>query len=255
MTAPLLSLPASDLHVWMVAQDAITDAETLAAYDALMTPDEREIQRRFVQARHRHEYLVTRALVRCVLSRYVGAAPAAWRFVRNAYGRPYVDWKASGFDAAPIPLLFNLSNTNGLIVIGVSSRFELGVDVEPLDRHQQILEIAHTVFAEPELTSLHALSPDAKRRRAVDYWTLKEAYIKARGMGLSIPLEQFWYTVADPIRIGFDPRLGDEPTKWQFGQIEPNGVHLVSWAVERGPHADVRASGRWIVPLREERAV
>jgi len=250
--AATIPLPESEIHIWMVAQDAIADAAVLERYDFLMTLDEREIQRRFLRARDRHEYLVTRALVRTVLSRYVDVPPETWRFYRNEFGRPYVDWKTMGVTPSLPGLLFNLSNTAGLVVCGVSSKHELGVDVEPLARHDQILGIANTVFAGPELEILPRLPTAERRRAAVDFWTLKEAYIKARGMGLSIPLEQFWYTLGDPIRIAFDVRLGDDPANWQFGQVEPNGEHLISWAVCRGRAPNVTVLAKAFAPLMTE---
>ena len=90
-----------------------------------------------------------------------------------------------------------------------------------------------------------------RRPRFFDYWTLKEAYIKARGMGLAIPLDHFSFLIAPgkPIGIAFDPRLKDEPAAWQFEQIRPTTSHLISLAIRRRDEADVRVVVRRVTPL------
>lgn len=236
------SLPARhEAHLW-VARPA--DLEASAEALALMAPDESARQKRFIFPEHRHEFLATRVLVRRVLGRYLGVPPESLRFVQNEHGRPELD-------APPSPLRFNLSNTPGLVVCLVSAHHEVGVDTELRTRAPSILDIASTVFAEAELRELLALSGDARAERAVTLWTLKEAYIKARGMGLAIPLDHFSFQLSPglPVGIAFDPRLDDDPTSWQFEQIRPTASHLVSVAIRRKNEADLRLVVRRVTPL------
>jgi 4'-phosphopantetheinyl transferase len=176
-----------EIHVWIAEPPAIAgDAALRAAYDALMTDEERARQRRFVHERNRLESLVTRALARTTLSRYRDVAPEAWRFEANAYGRPAI--------APPCGLAFNLSNHPTMVVCAVAEDLEVGVDVEPCSRGEEILGVAREVFTPLERAGLSALAArgdGSELVRAVKLWTLKEAYIKAHGMGFSMPLQEF----------------------------------------------------------------
>ena len=114
-----------EAHLWYVQPESVVDPALLAAYDDLLTPAERQRNRRFVFERHRHQDLVTRALVRTVLSAYCPAVePRAWGFSLGPFGRPEI--------AAPAVqprLRFNLSHTDGMVVCLVSGDREIGVDV------------------------------------------------------------------------------------------------------------------------------
>src|SRR4029078_6585429 len=116
---------------------------------------------------------------------------------------------------------------------------DVGVDVEDRTRKGETVQIADRFFSPVEVAALRALPEERQRERFFDYWTLKEAYIKARGMGLAIPLDQFSFLLEPdmPIRIAFDPRLADDPLAWQFEQFALGGSHQTSAAVRRGAGA------------------
>ena len=203
MTQPL---GPSTVHLWYTQSDDLTAPAALDAYLGLLSPDERTRHARFLNERARHEYLITRALCRTVLSRYAAVAPADWRFRANQWGRPEIDCPSPDY----ADLRFNLSNTRGLVVCAVAQGGEIGVDVELIDRAGSLLEIADRFMAPVEARDIAALPPDAQALRFFTYWTLKEAYIKARGMGLSIPLDKFWFLLdtALPRPAGAGPRYG-----------------------------------------------
>jgi 4'-phosphopantetheinyl transferase len=228
----LLSLPPHVAHLWYVDPDAIEDWYLLAAYHTIMSPDEAQQQARYRFAAGRKEYLVTRALIRSVLSAYAPILPRDWKFVRNKHGRPEI----AGPHGAP-KLRFNLSNTRGLIVCLVARDREVGVDVEDIHRPGETVAIADRFFSPIEASSLIRQSPHRQRDRFFDYWTLKEAYIKARGMGLAIPLDHFSYHLENPaaIRISFAPELPDDPERWQFSLTTLGGRHRIATAIERRP--------------------
>jgi 4'-phosphopantetheinyl transferase len=243
--ADLIPLPRGEAHLWYVLAGEVTEPGLLAAYEALLAPEERARKERFYFDKNRHEYLLTRALCRGVLSRYAAVAPEAWVFRANRYGRPEI--------ASPegCPVRFNLTNTDGLIACLVAHEREIGVDVEDLERRGETVLIADRFFSPLEVAALHAVPEAAQRARFFDYWTLKEAYIKARGMGLSIPLDQFSFAIEPgrPIRIAFDPRLEDDPSTWQFAQLRPTERHLISAAVRRSGEPDLRFVVRRTIPL------
>ena len=242
--------PPAGVDLWCFFYDGHLTPERRAAYDALMTEDERARHRRFMFDRDRDLFLATRALVRCVLSRYADVRPPAWRFERTEHGRPFV----AGPSGVP-SLHFNLSNTYGLVACAVGSYPRVGVDVENTTRSTDAIEIADRFFSPLEVEALHALPRDRQRERFFSYWTLKESYIKARGLGLAIPLGQFSFLLDDapPIRIRFDPALDDDPARWRFGLFRASDRHTLAVGVDTSGQ---RLSLRWAraVPLAERLA-
>ena len=189
--------------------------------ELLLSKDERTRRQRFRFGRNRNEYLITRALVRTTLSRYHSLAPEAWRFQSNACGKPTTD-PACG-------LRFNLSNSVDLVVCLISKGAEVGVDVEPCERAGQIAELASEVFSPLELAQFAALSDHDRLDRALSLWTLKEAYIKATGMGLSMPMNRisFLFGGTEGIRLELYPRLCGEPRRsWQFCLLDHAGHRI-----------------------------
>jgi 4'-phosphopantetheinyl transferase len=130
-----------------------------------------------------------------------------------------------------------------MVVCLVTHGREVGVDVEDTMRPGRTVELAESHFAPGEVQALHALAPERRRRRFFEYWTLKEAYIKARGMGLAIELDKFAFELDrnGEIAVWFDSTLGDVPSAWSFALGAPNDRHLVGYAIERRD-ADVRVT-------------
>src|SRR3954470_7709872 len=122
--AMTLILGHRDVHLWYTLSDEIAPPAALDSYLGLLSPEERVRHVRFLNDRARHEYLITRALCRTVLSRYADVAPTDWQFQANQWGRPEIALPAAGH------LCFNLSNTRGLVVCAVALEGDIGVDVE-----------------------------------------------------------------------------------------------------------------------------
>ena len=160
-------------------------------------------------------------LVRTALSHHGGIDPRDWSFGAGEHGRPFI--------AGPVQpdLDFNLTHTEGMIVCLVASIPGAGVDVEFLPRRNDTAGVARHFFAPQEQAGL----PE----RFFDYWTLKEAYIKARGKGLALPLDGFWFDIsgAEPV-IAFDERIPDDPARWRFQTLSLSPEHLCSVALPIG---------------------
>lgn len=237
---------AGGAHVdlWIADPTQLHRPDVLARVLGLLTPAERTKHDAFRFDVHRHEYLVTRALALAVLAAEVGASPSGLRFERNDYGCPRLASHA-GID-------FNLTNAPTLVAILVSRGGPVGVDLEPIARADDILEVASTVFAPSELGALRALaSIEARRERGLDLWTLKESYIKARGMGLSCPLEKFAFHFEQgaPPRVTIDPSLADDGARWSFSQRDVDG-HRISMCIDVSRRAAVpEVRMRRIVPF------
>jgi 4'-phosphopantetheinyl transferase len=216
------------VEVTTVATAGATSAH-IARLRSLLSADEGQRADRFVRSADRDLYTVGHALVRLVLSRHGSTAAPDWRFDVGAYGCPSVVPSQAGTP----PLAFNLSHTDGLVAVAVTRGRRVGVDVERVDR--AVTDgIAERHFAAAEVAGLRALPPPAQARAFFDYWTLKEAYIKARGMGLAIPLDAFAFRL-DPPRpptIAFVDGFDDRPGRWRFRQAWPTPDHRLALAVE-----------------------
>lgn len=198
---------------------------------ALLTPEERAQHLRFIPPLKRHEYLVTRVLVRTILGEALGMRPGALRFAPNEWGRPEL--------SPPSPLHFNVSHTEGLVVCLVSTEQEVGVDTELIARGPSILGLASRVFSPQEQRDLAALPAEEQAQHAVVLWTLKESYIKARGMGLSLALDGFSFRFEEGgVRLEVEPALKDDGARWQF-HIRRFGEHLISTSMAGPPGAEV----------------
>jgi 4'-phosphopantetheinyl transferase len=232
----------SEVHVCYVFSDAVRDAAVLDRYTAMLSPDERDRRARFVFERDRHQFLVTRGIARTLLGRQLGLPPDRCAFVANAYGRPAL----AGSD--PPAIDFNISHTTGLIAIAITGTPEIGLDVENIDRRPVDGDLPRRFFSPAEADSLESLAEPARTSRFFDVWTLKEAYIKARGMGLSLPLDQFTIHLdGEAPRITFATGIGDDPASWQFAQFDPSPRHRMAVAVRR-TGADRAIRFRELVP-------
>jgi 4'-phosphopantetheinyl transferase len=257
------SLPESEAHLWIVRPDAVRDSALLARYRSLLTGDEARKCGRFRFEKDRHVCLVTRALLRTTLSRYADVPPERWRFVTNEYGCPSID---EPHDLRS--LRFNLSHTNGLVVCLVARGRDVGVDVEDRTRGGSLLEVADRFFSPLEVSSLRRLPAEQQLDRFFLYWTLKESYIKARGMGLAIPLGQFSFDLdldldfdldfegggggarsrERGIQARFDPRLEDDPERWQFTVLSYGRRHAIASSLRRHGTEELRLRLREVVP-------
>ena len=186
--AELLPLSHDEVHLWYVLTDAVTDAALLEQFRASLCNDERQRWRRFSFEEGKKQFLVSHGFLRAVLSRYAAVPPSAWRFVRSAFGRPEVKLPPNA--AVGRSLCFNLTHTCGLAACAVAWDREVGVDAEDWRRQGRDVgdELIHRCLSPAELACFRTLPSDARQGGFFDYWTLKEAYLKARGLGLSLPV-------------------------------------------------------------------
>ncbi len=175
--------------------------------------DERARYERFSHAPSAHVYLATRVVARTVLARKLGVAPAALEFERDALGRPSLRHHA---------LCFSLANGPTFVVCTVG-RVPHGVDAEPLDRAEALLGMASTIYSDDERAHLTRGAPPAD---AVLLWTLKEAYLKARGIGLRVDPRLVSFTLGEPeIRLALAAPLADDGILHRFQRLSFAG-HL-----------------------------
>ena len=230
--------------VWMVDPADVHESVLLSRYAALLPPDESAQLDRYRLAKLRHQYLVARVLVRTVLSARLGVSPADLALRASSSGRPEL---ASGKDR----LDFNLSHTDGLIVLAVTDGARIGVDVERYDRTVGTLALARRFFAPAEHAAIVAADEHRRRELFLAYWTLKEAYLKARGGGIADGLGSIAFTIDDTtIRVLTAP---DDGASWRFVSWEPTPSHRAAVAVQTRDELELRV--RRTVPLVREEPV
>lgn len=204
---PVPPLGVAEVHVWFASLAAGSDPA--AAYSETLTSDEAERASRFRFERDRRRFVVGRGLLRKLLGAYTDSPPGALRFAYGAYGKP--ELVGGG-------LAFNVSHSHDAAVFAVARSGEVGVDIEAFDPRPRDREVAERFFSPAEVRSLLALSPEEQPRAFLACWTRKEAFIKARGDGLSLSLQDFDVTFAP----GDEPAVlrtawsATEPTEWQL---------------------------------------
>jgi len=231
---PSQSPTETDVELWYAWTGALSDAALWQRYLDLLPPGEIERIYRFAREPDRRRGLMACALTRAALARHTGVEPAAMRFTRDRLGKPeLVDPPRTG-------LSFNISHTGELVLCGVSRAGSVGVDVERHDRKLNDLALARRFFAPDEAAALEAVPPAGRRRAFFELWTLKEAYVKACGRGLSMPLNHFAIAFGEgqsPTVRFTAPGYGD-PARWRFAQIELAGTYQAAVALcsaGRGP--------------------
>ncbi len=215
-------------HVWFVEPDTVADDETLAYCASLLDEQETARLARFHGEADRHVYLVSHAMLRSVLSLHGPLPPEQWRFSPGEHGRPEI-----------IPeqypgLRFNLSHTPGLAACVVTRERDCGIDVERLRRRGNPEGVARRMFSPPEILELRQRKGDAFKDYFYEHWVLREAWVKARGIGISFPTRLIHFKTGDTgVSADFDASLGVEAKEWQFELFRPTGEHVAAVALQR----------------------
>ena len=250
-----LSADAARVDLWLMSPDALDEALRRHCLD-LLDGDERARHDRYRAPAAQSQFLVSRALLRAVLACYADLSPADWRFDLNAYGKPRVA------DCLQRPgLHFNVSHTEGLVALAVSGLPDLGLDVEHAGRAVFSLEdLSARYFAPAEQALMAGMGDEAARARMFfDVWTLKESYIKARGTGLSLPLDSFGFQLPPSDVDGADVRLvcapacGDDGARWQFHRARPTPQHVLALAAAAPTGRRLEVVTRWVASIQSGR--
>ena len=233
--------------------------EAVEARDlALLDGVERERLRRIRAAGDRRDYVAAHALLRRTLTAAVPAtAPEEWRFESTDRGKPHLPAALAGDP----PLCFSLSHTGGVVVCAVSRGPELGVDAERAWRSGDVRLLLPDVCSVAEQAHVTAAPPSARAARFLDLWTLKEAYLKARGTGITAALPEISFDLRAPgaITASLPERT---PRDWWLALIRPSEDSRIALAVATATTAPplldaamVAADGRStrLVPVRRSR--
>jgi 4'-phosphopantetheinyl transferase len=206
---------------------ALLDDEALRWAIEQLSSEERSRRDRFMFERDQRDFAVAHALLRRELAKHGDRPPKEWTFTSNTYGKPALPDEIT----AETHLSCNLAHTNGLVACAVAHEASLGVDVEAIDRRIDPLSIADRFFAPAEVAALERCSESERTVRFVEIWTLKEAYVKAVGDGLSLPLNDFWFVFDGPSSLRFDATTGSSDGAWQFALFTPSPNHRMAIAI------------------------
>jgi 4'-phosphopantetheinyl transferase len=204
---------------------------------------ERERAARFHHLSDRWEFVLGRLMARHLLAERCGTPAAEFRFVENEHGRP--DIAHPGLDR---PIRFNLSHSGGLVACVIGEHGQVGVDVERLDRPHVDPRVIRRYCSESEQAALARVPEAVRHERFLQLWTLKEAYVKARGTGLTLPLNRvsFDLGIEGPGDVNFNGL--DDEARWMFAHTKLEPRHLLAVAAEREPHAETGLRLRTFAP-------
>lgn len=219
-------LPKDEVHVWRVMLDQPKE-RTQHLYSVL-APEEKERAARFHFQKDRDHFVAAHGMVRTILATYLGLQPRDLHFSRASYGKPYLS------ENTRAGLRFNLSHSNALALVAVSREREIGVDVEWIRRDVAEEKIAERFFSLREVATLRSLPPEQQPEAFFNCWTRKEAYIKARGEGLSLPLDTFDVSLApgEPAALLENRIDAGEMSRWRLVELAPGAGFKAALVVE-----------------------
>ncbi len=225
-----LILGKDEVHVWRAALDV--KASRVQSLRRTLTADERSRAERFHFPKDSEHFIVARGLLRAILGRYLDVEPSQLRFSYSPYGKPSLARESGAGD-----LCFNVSHADGLALYAVTRGRDIGIDVERIRADFANEQVAEQFFSPQEVAALRALPGSMQSLAFFNCWTRKEAYIKARGEGLSLPLDQFDVSLtpgvtAALLRTNSDPQ---EASRWRIQELAP-GTGYVSAQAVKGHH-------------------
>lgn len=221
LPAPTVSTPPAGVDLWLLDLSEFAK-KSHAEFVALLSPDEL-IRARQIKHNSTH-FLATRALLRAVLAHYTDIKPQELLFSRGDHGKPFLN-------NTPARIYFNLSHCDDLAVLAVSTQGDVGVDIENVNA-RDYLKIAKRYFHDDEFQALHDCAEAERDILFYKLWTLKEAFFKATGGGISSGLDKIFFQLDEnTIKPTFDPLLNTQETEWQFHQELIAANTLVAWVL------------------------
>jgi 4'-phosphopantetheinyl transferase len=215
-----------EVHVWRAT--LTKTASEVESFRRLLTSDEQQRAGNFYFERDRAHFIVARGILRKILGLYLRRSPDSLRFSYSPFGKPDLE-EAVGFETPR----FNLTHAGVVALYAVTRGRAVGIDVEHVRADIECEEIAGHFFSQGEVETLRALPPDLRTRAFFNCWTRKEAYIKARGEGLSLPLDEFEVSLSpgEPAALlsASDPQ---EVARWSLRELTLAPEYVAALAVE-----------------------
>ncbi|CAN5218299.1 4'-phosphopantetheinyl transferase superfamily protein [soil metagenome] len=215
------SLARNEVHVWRIDLPGQQDD----SYEFWLSPDERTRAAGFRVMHARRWFIVTRAVLRMLLARYLGTPLEDLPLRVNAWGKPQLVPESTD-------LHFNVSHTRTCALIAMTRQRRVGIDVECSRRGLADMQIAEHFFAPEETAALRALPAGERAAAFFNCWTRKEAWVKAVGRGLSIPLDAFVVSIGEAADLLEVRGAAAEAARWTLRALHPDPDHIGALAVE-----------------------
>lgn len=224
LPTPSLTLNAEEVHVW----HADLDKHAADYLRPLLSDDELARADRFHFAKDRNHYIVARGLLRKLLASYLGIRATELRFAYAAKGKPSLDASQSG------AINFNLAHSEKRAIFAFSLGRQIGVDLEYIREDLCGDRIAERFFSPREISELKTVPPELRKQAFFNCWTRKEAYIKARGEGLSLPLDEFDVSLlpGEEAALRRNHKEPDEVARWTMQSIKVPVGYVAALVVE-----------------------
>ncbi len=219
-----MEIQENELYLWYTEVYTLTlqQADSILA---LLSVAEHKRYEGLQNAAKRNEFLVSRYLLRTALAMHIDRQPEEFCFTCNQFGKPSL-LPVSRFQ-------FNCSNTRKLAVCLIGSSGPVGVDIEQWNRAAEVMDVGGLCFSEGEMQALYSLTPALRSERVLTLWTLKEAYLKAIGIGLAAGLDkvEFHYDNTGKPELRVDPGIDTRPERWNFSSIDIMGHRVTLFAL------------------------
>ena len=242
---PRHTLDVHEVHVWHLLADGLADSAVRHALFTLLSTEEQDRMARYRHDQDRTLFLLSRGLMRSVLASYLGCRCREVRFAANDFGKPILHPEGPAAHNAPCsPLHFNLTHSRGAAALAVSRGREVGIDVEQRERRLEFLALAERFFSADEARYLRGLEDSQRSEAFFAIWTLKEAFVKGIGRGLSYPLDAFCFDLDADRLIRFRPLADFVSPDWHFQQFELGDRHCGALAVQKSAGTDLQIEMR-----------
>jgi 4'-phosphopantetheinyl transferase len=220
----------SERTITWYADCRMIDARTWSELFSLLSQQEQDRAARFHFEHDRKSYIAAHGMVRSMLSLLDHRHPHDIEFSTSDFGKPEYIMQSKLTPRIRV----NISHTHHMAIAAIALDSDIGVDIEWLGRHIRCLEIAQSVMTDEERAFIASVEKDQTLTCFLTFWTLKEAYIKATGKGLSLPLNQFHFSL-EPLAINFksshEKSVMDDPNNWHLRYERLGEDHVVAIAV------------------------
>lgn len=246
-------LKDDEVHIWKYSLASLKLPSLIEKAPLFLNSDELKRAEKIAVETSRQEYLVGRLCLRFLLSQYNNSIlPSEWPLTENSYGKPEISTNRPDLN-----LNFNLSHSGGELVFIISKNLMVGIDIEHIKYQESLIGVAKKSFSDREYRHLLTLSGHHQAAKFYELWTLKEAYIKARGIGLTMPLDTFSFDypnmksseVPTSPKIVFEAGSDNSDKLWKFFLFLPCNGFQIAAAIGYAGDIDVKLADKGNVNL------
>ncbi|MEQ8187731.1 MAG: 4'-phosphopantetheinyl transferase superfamily protein [Candidatus Eremiobacterota bacterium] len=218
-----IKIENNEVHIWLASLNI--DRTFVETLKKILSEDEIKRAEKFYFQKDRNHFIACRGILRNILGFYLNINPGEIKFSYNPYGKP-------SLNETEKKLSFNLSNSHGMAIYGITCNRDIGIDIEHIPKDFSWEDIVKNFFSEKEIRSLYQIPTHLQKKAFFNGWTRKEAYIKAKGKGLSIALDSFDVSLTPGKPAELLEVRGEEKSRWFLKEIILDPDYVSAIAVE-----------------------